>query len=194
LTSSFFGEVKLFIGGANTNKNINSANNLFVPEASTYGFMTDFTFGFISAAHNPSFNKELDHYDQKLGINIGGYFLGKKMQPDSLHSFSAAVFHLKLGVQYILIPHVLSVYLNTNGLIVGTGSDDFGKYYNNEKKFKSFASFGIQSYLDVSEKSNFHIALNLCFVTTGGDVKELVKTSDKVIPNIKLSLVKSFTF
>jgi hypothetical protein len=192
INSSFYGEVKLFVGGSDDDKTKTGVNRLFIPEASTYGFITNFTFGFISSYRAPKYDEQMGHYEHNLAINLGVYYLGKKLQPDTLTSFNTSLFHLKLGIQYILIPHVLSAYANTNQILLTTNLGTVEKYYSDVKRVRSFTSFGIESYLDLNKKSDFHLLINLGFVNINDDVNSWLKTSDSVIPNIKLSLVKTF--
>jgi hypothetical protein len=192
LNSSFYGEVKLFVGGIDDNKKNTGVSNLFIPEASTYGFMTNFTLGFIPSNQNARKNKETNNYEQKLAVNLGVYYLGKKIQPDTVTSFNTNIFHVKIGLQYILIPHVLSAYINSNYMLAVTNISEFEKYYKEIRKVKSFTSFGIESYLELNKKSDFHLLINLGFVNINDDVKSWLNTSDAVIPNVKLSIVKTF--
>ncbi|MES2377018.1 MAG: hypothetical protein V4553_10590 [Bacteroidota bacterium] len=192
--SSIYGEAKLIIGANDEDKKNPGVNKLFMPEASTLGFMTDFSFGFNPSDTKPTYNDELQHYDQKLGINLGVYYLGKKLQPDSLTSFNTTVFHVKLGIEYIIIPHGLSAYFNTNQLLVATNIKNFDKYYPDAKRIRSFSSFGIQTYLNLNKKSEFYLLANLGFVSINDDVNTWLRSSDSIIPNIKFSLVKNFSF
>lgn len=192
--ASFYGEVKILAGGSSDDKTNNGLKNLFVPEASTYGFITNFTFGFIGAHQAAKKDALTGRYQHKLGINVGAYYLGKKLQPDTLTRFNTNVFHLKLGIQYILIPNVLSAYVNTNYMVAATNISEFEKYYTDVKKVKSFTSFGIESYLDLNDVKDFHLLINLGFVNINNDIRSWIKTSDAVIPNVKLSLVKTFDF
>jgi hypothetical protein len=191
---SFYGEVKIFTGGSSDDKTNNGSANLFVPEASTFGFMTDFSFGFISSNKSAKKNISTGRYDQRLGINLGVYYLGKKLQPDTLTHFNANVFHVKAGAQYILIPKVLSVYINTNCMLVSTNVNKFQQYYTDAKRVRSFTSFGIESYLDLNDVKDFHLLLNLGFVSVNDDVRAWTMNADSVIPSVKLSLVKTFNW
>jgi hypothetical protein len=192
--SSIYGEAKLFIAAGDEDKKNPGVNKLFIPEASTIGFMTDFTFGFIAADNTAKFNSDFNHYEQKLSINLGVYYLGKKLQPDTLTSFNTTVFHVKLGLEYIIIPHAITAYFNTNQLLVVTNTKTFEKYYPDAKRIRSFTSFGIQSYLNLNDKHDFHLLINLGFVNVNNDVNTWMQTLDSVIPTVKLSLVKSFAF
>lgn len=192
--SSIYGEVKLIIGANDDNKENTGVNKLFIPEASNFGFMTDFSFGFIGADKKPKFNEEFNHYEQRLGINLGIYYLGKKLQPDTLTNFNTTVFHVKLGIEYVLIPNVLSAYFNTNQLLVTTNIKTFEKYYPEAKRIRSFSSFGVQSYLELNKKAGFFLLINLGFVGVNDDVNTWLNSADSVIPNVKLSLVKNFSF
>lgn len=193
--SSFYGDVKLFVGGSNdADKTKTGINKLFVQEASTYGFITDFVFGFIPSNQNSRKSSLTGKEEYKLGINLTMGYLGKKLQPDTLTTFNTSLFHLKIGIQYIIIPHVLSAYINTNQLLVATNLDKFSKYYSDAGRVRSFTSFGIESYLELKKKSDFYLLLNLGFININRDVNTWMNTTDSVIPNIKLSLVKTFNW
>lgn len=193
-TSSFYGEVKLFIGGNDDDKKNTGVNRLFIPDASTYGFMTDFTFGFIGSNKNSKYDILTKQYEQKLAINVGVYYLGKRLRPDTLTDFTTSLFHVKLGFQYIIIPHVLSTYINTNQILVTTNIKKFEKYYSGAKTMRSFTSFGLQSYLELNDKKDFHLFVDLGFVKINDDVNSWLNSSDSVLPNVKLSLVKTFSW
>jgi hypothetical protein len=189
---SFAYNLKLFVSSSETKSVINSEYRFFIPEASTYGFMADFSFGFLPIPNND--NKQTI---KTLGLNGGAYYLGKSLVriKDST-TYNIGLLQFKLGMQYILIPHVLNIYANLNPFFVANGNESFSKVYNGyTKRLNMFTDFGVECYLELTKKQNdFFLDFDLGFISKGGDVSSIMITQDAVIPRIKVGLVKSFNF
>lgn len=197
--SSVAGLLKLFVAANTGNSPINSNYKLFIPEASTYGFMADFSLGFIPSNKNFQLGKSTNQPIKRLGINLGAYYLGKSMNrlKDS-STFNIGLLQFRTGMQYILIGNVLSIYANINPYFIGNGVSDFKENYSYKKGLSSFIDFGLECYLDLikeeEKKGGLHLDLDLGFISAKGDVKKLSPSDDPLIPRIKLSIVKGFNF
>lgn len=189
---SFYGQAKLFLAapGSDTNS-LSHATKYFIPEASQFGFMADFSFGFLPAKAVPDKNAE-----KKLGLNFSFYYLQKQLSTrDSLKTlFSTGMVQVKSGLEFILIKNALSVYANLNGYLVGKGVEGYNKFYVNDSKFKWFSEFGLKSYLVLQSDSKINLLLDLRFLPVGRTIKEMTLSKDKFIPLFKLGIVKEFDF
>jgi hypothetical protein len=197
--SSKAAQLKLFVAPTSGEKNnFNNAYRLFIPEASTYGFLADFSFGFIPSDHSFKGNPNTGQPIKKLGINLGAYYLSKSLANTDSSSFNVGMLQLKAGLQYIVIGKVLSLYANINPFYITDGVGKFQDNYNNyENRLHSFVDFGLNAYLSImpeSKDNDFFIDFDLGFIAVGGDVQSIAATKDSLIPRIKISLVKGFRF
>lgn len=181
--------LKLFVSASETKSTINSEYRIFIPEASTYGFMADFSLGFAPIAGTVK--------GKRLGINFGGYYLGKSIirSKDST-SFNIGLLQFKTGIQYIVVKNALSIYLNFNPYFVANGNQNFKSVYTDySNKLNLFTDFGVDCYLNLAKsQKDFFLNFDLGFITKGGDVSSIIKNEDVLIPRIKIGLVKSFGF
>jgi hypothetical protein len=192
-------QLKLFLGPGNNDKNtISTVYKLFIPEASQFGFMADFSWGFIESSKSFSVNKDTKQPVKKLGINLGAYYLSKGMvRPKDSSTYSVGMIQFKSGLQYVVIGRVLSIYANVNPFFFSDGVEQFQLNFNYDKKLKAFVDFGVNCYLDLApaaKVSGLFLDFDLGFIVSGESVKSLLPTSDPLIPRIKISLVKGFAF
>lgn len=192
-------QIKLFVAPTTGEKTqFNNAYRLLIPEASSYGFLADFSFGFIPSNESYKADKDTGQPAKKLGLNLSAYYLDKVLSRKDSSTFNTGMLHFKVGVQYIVIGKVLSVYTNINPFYLTNGVNDFQANYSGyENKLRSFVDFGLNAYLDLSpqtKQNDLFIDLDLGFIVVGGDVQPVVSTSDPLIPRIKVSLVKGFRF
>ncbi len=196
--SSRSAQLKLFVAPTAAEKSTyNSAYRLFIPEASSYGFLADFSLGFIPSDNSFKVDQNTRQPIKKLGINLGAYYLGKSMAKTDSSTFNAGMLQFKAGLQYIAIGKVLSFYANLNPFYLTDGIKDFEANYTYRNKLYAFVDFGLNAYLNLSteqKQDGFFIDFDLGFISVGGDIKSLVPSSDPLIPRIKVSLVKGFSF
>ncbi|MFN0174965.1 MAG: hypothetical protein ACKVU0_09985 [Saprospiraceae bacterium] len=192
-------QLKLFTAPSTGEKTLfNNAYRLLIPEASSYGFLADFSFGFIPSDNSFKADKDIGQPVKKLGLNFSAYYLGKTLAKEDSSTFNTGMLHFKIGMQYVVIGRVLSIYSNINPFYLTNGVTDFQDTYTSyENKLRSFVDFGLNAYLNLSpeaKQNDFFIDLDIGFIAVGGDIKSIVATTDPLIPRIKITLVKGFRF
>jgi hypothetical protein len=191
---SIYGQAKLFLAapGSDTNS-LNHATKYFIPEASQFGFMVDFNFGFLPA---PAENSKNINSRKLLGLNLSFYYLQKQLSTkDTLKSlFSTGMVQVRTGVEFILIKNALAIYANINGFFVGKGVENYTKHYVNDEKMKWYTEFGLKSYLILQSDAKINLLLDIRFLPVGSAIKEMTFTRDRFIPLVKLGIAKEFDF
>jgi hypothetical protein len=179
-------ELHFFIApDSKQDKNFNNIADLFVPEASNFGFCFNWTGG----VKKPNLDDP-----SSFGFNASLNYLGKNLQPDSHSNFTVGLFHGKIGIQKTILKNMLSVYGNFNTLAITDNLDSFNNKYTNHYMPSPYFDLGAKMYLATQSTKDLNLFVDLDFIIVNGYVKAIVNNSDKVIPNIKIGLRKDFQF
>ncbi|MBN8576736.1 MAG: hypothetical protein J0L66_07315 [Cytophagales bacterium] len=181
--NSQYGELRFFTGAVATNKDVTRASSLFIVETSSFGFTSNFTYGFVG------YQKGKVNDTKKVAINVSMNFLGKNLQSDTVTNFSVSMFHGKLGGEYLFV-NKGSIYFNWCGLLIIDEVKKFGEHFNNDTQIKTFSEIGARFYLDLSSDANLSLKVDLNFIYQNERVKELTQNQDVFIPNIRIGLVR----
>ncbi|PHK33199.1 hypothetical protein VF13_38485 [Nostoc linckia z16] len=191
--SGLYGDIRIFTAPVSVNQQA-SIRNFFIPEASSFGFLTNFGFSFIPI--------EKGRRDNRIGVFGALNYLGKNI-PDSLNSksISTNTFHGRLGIQAIIIPGVVSAYLAANYLLVTDNSNDFAVNYPNQSgRGRLFSEFGFKFFISPTKRSQLKLLFDLGFVRINDDMRTMFsntdfkETNDSIIPILKIGLKKNFGF
>lgn len=181
--NSMYGELKFFTGAVASNKEVTKASSLFIVETSSFGFTSNFSYGFVGYK-----NGKVDD-SKKVGINFSINYLGKNLQPDTLNNFSVSLFLGKVGGEYLFV-NKGSVYFNWCGMVVIDEIEKFEKHYNNETQLKTYSEIGARFFLDLSSDANLSLKVDLNFIYQNERIKEIAGNKDLFIPNIRIGLVR----
>lgn len=196
-TNAIFGQAKLFFSaaGSDTNK-VNNSTRLFLPEASTLGFMVDFVFAFDKKTYYAPKFKTYQPY-HSLGVTTGFYYLHKKLNAidnDKQIDFTAGVLQTKIGLEKTIVKNALLVYTNLNGIYVGKGLENYSKYYDPSSKMRWYIETGLKSYLTLSEDKSSNLIFELRLLPVNPVIKMITKSADKFFSFISIGYSKGFDF
>ena len=179
-----YGELKFFTAAMPNNKDVTRASSLFIVETSSFGFSSNFSYGFVTMSNGTISD------NRKLSINTSVNYLGKNLQPDSTNNFSTSLLLAKIGLEYLIV-NKGSLYFNWCGLGIIDNIESFEKYYDNSHPFKIYTEFGSRFYLDLSSDANLSLKIDLNFIYQNERIKEITNTKDVLIPNVRIGLVKA---
>lgn len=177
---NIYGDIRLFTGAGGNPKNLVTLENLLFQEFSAFGVTSNFTFSFFPAPTQKSKNK--------VGLNFGVNYLGKNLQQSDTSDFNTSVFQFKAGCEFAIDPERLSLYINFNRLTVADNVQKFEKEFGLKNKLFGFTEFGAKFQLSMLQNNNTFLDIDLGFIANANDVKLISKTSDLVIPRIKIGI------
>lgn len=191
--TGFYGDIRVFTAPVSTNQSA-TLRNFFVPEASSFGFLSNFGFSFVPIKKGREENR--------LGVFAAINYLGKSI-PDASNtkSISQNVLHTKLGIQAIVIPGVVSFYYSGNFLFVTDNSADFAINYPNQTgRSRVFSDLGFKFFIRPAKASQLNLLIDLGFIRINEDIRDIftntsfATTTDSVIPVLKIGIKKNFGF
>lgn len=181
-SQNWFGEVKLFTGSTQLK---NEVENIFIPEASKWGVIINFT-------------RTFDDKNKSWSGNLSVGYLGKdlyKITPNEkdktksdTSTFSVSTFHFKGGFQKILAKDFMSVYVNHNLLWITEGYKPFKEIFDSTNGLVNFYDAGIKCYVNLNAGKTVSLSLDLGFIFVNDKIKTYIKSEDRVIPNFKIGL------
>jgi predicted nucleic acid-binding Zn-ribbon protein len=178
-----FAKWQLFTGLAGL-KNVNTFFNLFVPEASTYGFNALFNVGFASSVDK---NKEPK---KNIGLFTEINFLGKNLKlTDSLNA-NSFVLHSKLGVEIIFLKNIFSVRGVINNINIGNQFEEIKKYKSGIASNLWFANIGLTAFMNFLSDPNFNLKFDLDIIPVKKELENYIGSDKKMIPQIKIGIIK----
>lgn len=185
-----YGEIRLFTGSIKTDSTQN-LRTLLLPEASSFGLAAKVTIGLGESRKDSNL--------KKFGINFEANFLGKKLKPENdkeENTISPFVFHPRIGFEWMIVPKLLSVYINGNGILPFDNNRQYKERIADGKLFKTFWDFGTKMLLNPADngisKLGLKIKVDLGFIVNGGDVRAIIKNDDIVTPTFRFGLQKDF--
>jgi DNA-binding ferritin-like protein len=193
--SRYFADVRVFTGSSEIKSRM---ENLFIPEASKWGFSLGVLRRFSLNSESKTNKSEDD--TRNWGVHFGVSYLGKDLSKlvkkdsnkvDTLR-FAPGIFHFKLGLQHIVIPDFLSLYMNYNTVWVTQNYTAIKEAFKENDGLVNFWDGGIKCYLALPKQKNLALMLDLGFVFTNTSIKSYTGSDDRVIPNIKISLRSNF--
>jgi hypothetical protein len=195
-SSSFggYGQIRLFTGLNTDNAKYNTAMNYFVPEASSYGLAMDFGLGFQVITEDGRKSRNFAKNLKDLGFNTSFYLLGKKLRPTDSLTISSNVMQWRTGFEILPFQNFISLRINVNGLFISNKYTEITKFYTSSSDTKWFTDIALSALLDLNESKDnaWKLRFELDIIPINSDMKEFMKTTDKVLPQIKLELVKNF--
>lgn len=190
--------VGLFFGQLTTDTlSKNFSFNLLVPELSKYGFVYEGT-GFTPLKNPLKIIRK--GYDTVLflgGWNFQAGLLGKALPvmvkdtsaTDSIkltNKFNTTLIaHVRMGLEFVLLPKVLSVYGNINILSPLTENKNFEKLYPHAKPVNLYWDLGVKALLAPTEKGGLSIDIGMILLKPL-DARAFYESDDIVIPTIRL--------
>lgn len=185
------GSIDLFSASL-ANKNSDSiaqTNYLFLPEASTFGLRIGarFTRGNKYFLEDQKDHVYKDHV-RHLSFNTEVNFLRKRLIQEDKSVFEPFVFHFKLGGEWMPLKDWVSFYANISYILPVTQNRDFKTYAPQIKDNLVYLECGAKFELEISGVNTF---FDFNFIAINDRVKTITKTSDKVIPSIRIGISKS---
>jgi hypothetical protein len=178
-----FAKWQLFTGLSGI-KNSNTYFNLFVPEASTYGFNALFNLGFTAVSDK---SKEVK---KNIGIFLETNFLGKTVKlTDSLNA-NTFLIHTKLGAELIFLRNIFSIRGVINNINIGNQFNDIKKYKTGISSNIWFVNIGLSAVMELNEDKNFMLKFDLDIIPVKKDLEDYIGSEKKMIPQIKIGIIK----
>lgn len=162
-----------------------SKYSLFIPESSTYGFFLK---------NNFSFDKQGTGEASPWGINVSFHYLGKKLKVDTTEKSKpvlTSLFQMKMGLEYVLVPGLFSVYSNINAASFMTNRDILKDSLGMNKSLYGFVDFGTRMLLEpkgANRIGDWKLYFDLNFIINSSELKGIAKSNDFVIPNFRVGL------
>lgn len=162
-----------------------SKYSLFIPESSTYGFFLK---------NNFSFDKQGTEEASPWGINLSFHYLGKKLKVDTAEKSKpvlTSLFQMKMGLEYVLVPSLFSVYTNVNAASFMTNRAVLKDSLGMNKSLYGFVDFGTRMLLEPKGNNrigDWKLYFDLNFIINSAELKGIAKSNDFVIPNFRVGL------
>lgn len=162
-----------------------SKYSLFIPESSTYGFFLK---------NNFSFDKQGTGESSPWGVNLSFHYLGKKIKIDTAEKSKpilSSMFQMKLGLEYVLVPSLFSVYSNVNAAAFMTNRDILKDSLGLNRSLYGFVDFGTRMLLEPKGDTrigDWKLYFDLNFIVNSSELKSIAKSNDFVIPNFRVGL------
>lgn len=164
--------------------NANTFFNIFVPEASTYGFNALFSLGFITGL------SKAEKKTRDIGLILETNLLGKKVKlTDSLNA-SSFMLHSKAGVEIVLFKNVFSIRGIINNISVGSQFDKIEKAKPGISSNVWFANIGVTALMNFLKDESFNLKLDFDIIPVKTAIEKYIGSDNKLLPQIKLGLVK----
>lgn len=162
-----------------------SKYSLFIPESSTYGFFLK---------NNYSFDKQGTSDVSPWGINLSFHYLGKKVRIDTTEKSKpilTSLFQMKMGIEYVLVPSLFSIYSNVNATSFMTNRDILKDSLGMNRSIYGFIDFGTRMLLEPKGENrigDWKLYFDLNFIVNSAELKGIAKSNDFVIPNFRVGL------
>lgn len=174
-----------------SNNNINSLLNYFVPEASSYGVVTDLGLGF-SINNNGTLTKNMQHRIKDLGINTSFYLMGKNLSTSDSTIIKPNVGLWKIGLEVLPFQNFFSLRANINGLFIANKVEDVKNNFAGSSNNYWYTDLAFTTLLNIAETQNFKLKFDLNLIFLNQKMKAFLNSNDNILPQIKLELVAGF--
>lgn len=177
-----FAQWQLFTGLSGL-KNANTFFNVFVPEASIYGFNALASYGF-------KVGDDAKVKTKNAGLFLETNFLGKGLKlTDSLTS-NSFVLHTKLGGEVVFLGNMFSLRAVLNHLAVGNQFKTIEKYKPGIEDNLWFANIGLTAIMSLVKDSNFNLKLDLDVIPVKKSLEAYIGEDKKLLPQVKVGIIK----
>ena len=187
-----YGQIRLFTGAGISNNNFNTKLNFFVPEASSYGIVTDFGLGFNLNTMDGKPSRNAQKKLKDFGVNTSFYVMGKNLKATDSLNIKPSVILWKTGLEILPFQNFFSLRANINGLFTANRSLDLKTYFPNSQQTYWFTDIAFSALLDIKETSNFKIKFDFNLIFLNEKTQAFLDTEDKILPQVKLELVTAF--
>ncbi len=178
-----FAKWQLFTGVAGIN-NSNTYFNLFVPEASTYGFNALFNLGFTAVSDKSKESKK------NIGIFLETNFLGKTVKlTDSLKA-NTFLIHTKLGAEIIFLRNIFSLRGVINNINIGNQFAEIKKHKTGISSNIWFVNIGLSAMMELNEDKDFMLKFDLDIIPVKKDLENYIGLEKQMIPQLKIGIIK----
>jgi hypothetical protein len=181
-TGKVFANGRLYTGLAGLEKS-NTFLNVFVPEASTYGFNTAVGFGFKTG-------EDEKRERRNAGVFMEANFLGKKLKITDSLNINSFVMHTKLGADVIFFNNALSLRAVLNNLNVGNNFKAVEKAKPGVDDNLWFVNIGMTAIMNFSADKDFKLRVDLDIIPVKSALEKYIGNDNKLLPQVNIGLVK----